>query len=71
MRKLNTLIWCYTKIGDYDVKTEYHLQRKISNEQIQQQQGNDILSHDKKNCYSKIWKLNLPPKPKVFLLCGE
>lgn len=59
-------IWSYNRNGEYNVKTKYHLQRKISIQETQQQQGQSGISEEVKKCCSALWKLNLPPKFKTF-----
>ncbi|KAF3594150.1 hypothetical protein DY000_02024372 [Brassica cretica] len=59
------LIWCFTKTGEYTGKSRYNLQKQLSNQTLQHNDGNSSITDGMNQLCLTIWKLNLPPKVKV------
>lgn len=67
LNRPDTCIWCYSKKGDYNVKSGYYLQRQLSGLASQPQHKTCTLpSEVMKRCCTRLWKLNIPPKIKTF-----
>ena len=60
----DTLVWSYTKDGNYSVKTGYHLQCQMEDQDSQIDQV--PIPEEVRKCCSNIWKLKIPPRLKTF-----
>ncbi|KAG2293266.1 hypothetical protein Bca52824_039935 [Brassica carinata] len=60
----DTLVWSYTKDGNYSVKTGYHLQCQMEDQDSQIDQV--TIPEEVRKCCSNIWKLKIPPRLKTF-----
>ncbi|CAN7073858.1 unnamed protein product, partial [Brassica oleracea var. botrytis] len=58
--------WKFGSWGTYTVKTGYHIQRLIDMDEQQYQVVNSPQSQLRNNMLTKLWKINLPPKIKIF-----
>ena len=62
----DVLFWFPSKSGHYTVKTGYYIQRAMDKETRQNQVPLSSQSQLHHKLISKVWKLNLPPKLKIF-----
>lgn len=58
------LVWSYTKDGNYSVKTGYHLQCQMEEQNSSLNQV--TIPEEVRKCCSNLWKLKIPPKLKTF-----
>lgn len=62
----DTLCWRFGTTGTYTVKTGYHLQRSMDIEAQPNQSSNQPQVTLHNNLLNKLWRVNIPPKIKMF-----
>ena len=60
---LDVIMWLHTKKGVYSVKSGYHVARQLQNMELW---AETLAGPIGVQVWSKLWKLNVPEKIKVF-----
>lgn len=62
----DSLRWCFGSNGSYTVKTGYYIQRSLDMKHQTTQVNIDSLPVSRNSMLAKLWRINIPPKLKMF-----